>query len=199
MANRELRALRVLVVDGHPERLRQITESAKKLGHDVIPEIDLGRVGKVTRAQRPDVALVIVGEGSERALQLIDAIVHEATCPVIAVLATQDRKFVEDAAGRGIFAYLTIGDDTDEVQSSIDIVLRRFSEYHGLQGAFERRAVTERAKGVLMERHGVEEREAFEMLRDEARRTNRKIVDVAGAMLGSHRLLTGERAPAPEA
>ena len=50
-----------------------------------------------------------------------------------------------------------------------------------------------------MERHGVEEREAFEMLRDEARRTNRKIVDVAGAMLGSHRLLTGERAPAPEA
>ena len=84
MADRELHPLRVLVVDGHPERLRQITESAKELGHDVIPEIDLARVGKVTRAQRPDVALVIVGEGSERALQLIDAIVHEATCPVIA-------------------------------------------------------------------------------------------------------------------
>lgn len=40
---------------------------------------------------------------------------------------------------------------------SLDIVLRRFAEYHDLEGAFGRRAITERAKGILMERHSVDD------------------------------------------
>ena len=46
------------------------------------------------------------------------------------------------------------------------IVLRRFAEYHDLEGAFGRRALTERAKGILMERHSIDEDRAFEMLRE---------------------------------
>ena len=65
----------------------------------------------------------------------------------------------------------------------------RFAEYHNLEGAFSRRAVTERAKGILMERHGIDEREAFEILRTEARHSNRELVDIAGAVLTGHRLL----------
>ena len=68
-------------------------------------------------------------------------------------------------------------------------MLRRFAEYHNLEGAFSRRAVTERAKGILMERHSIEEREAFEMLRSEGRHLNRKLVEIAEAVLTSHRLL----------
>jgi AmiR/NasT family two-component response regulator len=68
-------------------------------------------------------------------------------------------------------------------------VLRRFTEYHDLEGAFGRRAVTERAKGILMERHSIDELAAFEMLREHARSTNRKLVDVASAVVDGHRLL----------
>jgi AmiR/NasT family two-component response regulator len=68
-------------------------------------------------------------------------------------------------------------------------VLRRFAEYHDLEGAFGRRAITERAKGILMERHSIEERAAFELLRNDARSTNRKLVDVASAVVDGHRLL----------
>jgi AmiR/NasT family two-component response regulator len=74
-------------------------------------------------------------------------------------------------------------------QSSIDIVLRRFAEYHELEGAFGRRAVTERAKGILMERHSIDDASAFEMLRDHSRNANRKLVDVAAAVVDGHRLL----------
>ena len=56
------------------------------------------------------------------------------------------------------------------MQSAIDIVLRRFAEYHALEGGVRTPAVTERAKGILMERHDVDEHAAFNMLRDEARR-----------------------------
>ncbi len=87
-----------------------------------------------------------------------------------------------------MFAYITDAEAKDW-QSSIDIVLRRFTEYHDLQGAFGRRAVTERAKGILMERHSVDEAAAFQMLRDHARSANRKLVDVAGAVVDGHALL----------
>ena len=63
------------------------------------------------------------------------------------------------------------------------------AEYQGLEGAFARRAITERAKGIQMERHSVDEKRAFEMLRDEARRSNRKVIEVAEAVTVSVNLL----------
>ena len=142
----------------------------------------------MTARERPDVAFVGLGESSEHALQLVEQIVHEATCPVIALIHARDPGFVKEASKRGVFAYITDADAQDW-QSSIDIVLRRFTEYHDLEGAFGRRAITERAKGILMERHSVDEPVAFEMLREHARTTNRKLVDVASAVVDGHRLL----------
>jgi AmiR/NasT family two-component response regulator len=72
----------------------------------------------------------------------------------------------------------------------LDITLRRFAEYHNLQGAFGRRAQTERAKGILMERYQVDERHAFEMLRDHARHNGQKLVHVAQSVLDGHLLLS---------
>jgi response regulator NasT len=120
---------------------------------------------------------------------LIDRIVHEAACPVIAVLDVQDRAFINEAAKRGIFAYVADGHDAEEMQSAIHIVLRRFAEYHSLEGAFAWRAVTERAKVILMERHNIDEQVAFDMLRDESRRTHRKVVDLAEAVIAGRPML----------
>jgi AmiR/NasT family two-component response regulator len=189
------RTLRVLIVDGQAERLREVTTTVTSLGHDVVAGgVDLASVGQVTVAELPDVALVIVGENSQQALELIRTIVREAACPVIAILDLQDRAFIDRAARLGIFSYIAHGGDLEEMQSSIDIALERFAEYHALEGAFGRRAVTERAKGILMERHDLDEQQAFQMLRDHARRSNRKIVDIAESILASHRLLPGGRA-----
>ena len=191
--------LRVLVSDGPGVRLDQVTRTVADLGHDVIArESSLTDVASITATERPDVAIVIVHEGTAKALELIDRIVHEAACPVIAVLDVQDRAFIQEAAKRGIFAYIAHGDDPQEMQSSMDIVLRRFAEYHDLEGAFGRRAVVERAKGILMERHDIDEQAAFTMLRDAARRRNRKLVDVAEALVVSRALLPDRSDDAPD-
>ena len=183
--------LEVLIAHERADRLAQVTAVVVGLGHEVIDRtIALREVGPATVEARPDVAIVIVGHDSgPQALLAIDALVKQAACPVIALLDVQDSAFIREAAKRGIFAYIADGDDPEELQSSIDIVLRRFAEYHDLEGAFGRRAVTERAKGILMERHSVDERAAFDMLREQARSTNRKLVDVATAVVDGHRLL----------
>jgi response regulator NasT len=158
------------------------------LGHDVIArEIEVADIGAVTARERPDVALVGLGESSDHALGPIEKIVQEAACPVIVLLHAPDPAFVKEASKPGVSAHITDA-DADDWQSSIDIVLRRFAEYHDLEGAFGRRALTERAKGIVMGRHGVDEATAFEMLRDHSRTANRKLIDLA-AVVDGHRLL----------
>ena len=186
--------LRILVADGRREILDEVAHTVSGLGHDVVGEADLGDVAALTASLRPDAAIVIVGESSAHALELIGRIVTEASCPVIAILDVEDEAFIREAARRGIFAYVTMGREAAALQSSLDVVLSRFAEYHGLEGAFARRAITERAKGILMERHAVDEKQAFTMLREEARRTNHKITDVAEAVALSVNLLPRSQA-----
>lgn len=189
----------MLVANERQDRLAVVATAVIALGHQVIArEIDVADVGAVTARERPDVALVGLGESSEHALSLIDKIVHEAACPVIALLHEPDPEFVKEASRRGVFAFVT-DDDIDDWQSAIDIVLRRFAEYHDLQGAFGRRATIERAKGILMERHGIGEVAAFELLRERSRADNRKLIDLANAVIDGHRLLPRQaEAPSPD-
>ena len=74
----------------------------------------------------------------------------------------------------------------EELHGALEIVLQRFAEFQGLEGAFGRRTVTERANGILMERHGMDERRAFELLRSQSRKTGGKVVDVAEAVVVGH-------------
>jgi response regulator NasT len=189
MNYRETDHLRVLIANERKDRLAVVAPIVVALGHQVIArEIDVEDVGAVTARERPDVALVGLGESSAHALDLIDKIVREAACPVIVLIHARDPQFVKEASKRGVFAHISDA-DVDDWQSSIDIVLRRFAEYHDLEGAFGRRALIERAKGILMERHSIDDTDAYEMLREHSRINNRKLIDLATAVVDGHRLL----------
>lgn len=189
MNYRDTEHLRVLIANERKDRLALVAPIVAALGHEVIArEIEVSDVGAVTARERPDVALVGLGESSDHALGLIEKIVQEAACPVIVLIHARDPEFVKEASKRGVFAHIS-DDDVEDWQSSIDIVLRRFAEYHDLEGAFGRRALIERAKGVLMERHSISDATAFEMLREHSRTANRKLIDIATAVVDGHRLL----------
>ncbi len=189
MRDREIKKLRVLIANERRDRLALVAPAVKELGHEVVArEVDVADVGAVTARERPDLALVGLGESSEHALDLIEKIVRQAACPVIVLLHARDPGFIREASKRGVFASLSVA-EVEDWQSAIDIVLRRFAEYQDLQGAFGRRAIIERAKGILMERHSVDEAAAFAMLHDRSRDDNHKLVDLATAILDGHSLL----------
>ena len=196
MSYRETEHLRVLIANERKDRLAIVAPIVASLGHEVIArEIDVNNVGPVTARERPDVALVGLGESSDHALTLIERIVQEAACPVIVLIHSPDPAFVREASKRGIFAHISDA-DVEDWQSSIDIVLRRFAEFHDLEGAFGRRALIECAKGILMERHAIDGVAAFTMLREHSRIDNRKLIDLATAVVDGHRLLPKQpRAP----
>jgi response regulator NasT len=138
-----------LIANQRADRLDILARVVGGLGHDVIArEIDVSEVGAVTARERPDVALVGLGESSDHALELITEIVRGAFCPVIALLEAYDADWVDQAAQRGVYAYI-VDTRPEELQSAIDITLRRFSEFQTVQGAFERRTAETLRETVL--------------------------------------------------
>ena len=195
MVEDQIQHLRVLIANERRDRLELLARVVSGLGHAVIArEIDVTAVAAVTAREQPDVALVGLGLSSQHALELIEQIVQESSCPVIALLSAEDPAYVREAAKRGVFAYL-VDTTPEELQSAIDVTLQRFTEYHNLQGAFGRRAVIEQAKGILMARHSIDAEKAFGMLRDHSQHNGNKLVDVATAIVDSHLLLLPAASP----
>jgi len=195
VAEREREHLRVLIANQPRDPLALVQKLVEALGHDVItPRLEGDAIAAVIAETRPDVALVTIGDDTRHALVLIDQIVLEAACPVIALVDAPDSEHLREAAKRGVFAYVA-DRNGDNWQSAIDIGLRRFSDFRRLEAAFARRAVIERAKGILMERHSIDETIAFRLLRKHSRTTNRRLIDVAGAVAAGHALLPGPDGP----
>ena len=182
-------SLRILIANERKDRLERIAEVVTGLGHEVISsELEVSEVAAATEREQPDLAFVGLGVSGIHALDMISEIVKEASCPVIALLEAEDPTWVNEAAKRGIFAYIVNG-NPGEMQSAIDITIRRYAEYTNLEGAFARRAVIERAKGIMMARQAIDEKRAFELLRAQSQQTGRKLFQVAESVVESHLLL----------
>lgn len=185
----ERRQLRILIANERKDRLERIATIVTGLGHEVISrELEVADVAAATEREHPDLAFVGLGISGEHALDMISEIVREASCPVIALLESDDPTWVNEAAKRGIFAYIVDG-RAEEMQSTIDITLRRYAEYSNLEGAFARRAVIERAKGIMMARQSIDENRAFELMRSQSQKSGQKLFDIAKAVVDSHLLL----------
>src|SRR5215217_4804098 len=180
--------LTVLLADEDEDALTRLGQVLHDLGHEVTP----------FAVSVEEAADLIVREDADHALALIAEAVETASGPVIAQLrGRDDLDFVARAAEHGISAFME-SNDPREVQASIEVTIRRYREaarlaekVQQLETALERRAVIERAKGILMERHGVDDKAAFGLLRDHARSGNRRVVDVAKAVVDGHALLPG--------
>jgi AmiR/NasT family two-component response regulator len=182
--------LRVLVADEQPAPLEQMADMARSLGHDVVAvELAVSSAARAIREQSPALAIVCLHKDAGHALELVEQIVDEASCPVIVQSSGDDPDFAARAAERGVFAF-TAPVEPDALQAAIEVAVRRFEELEelaeqveNLEGAIQRRALVERAKGILMERQGIDERAAFELLRERARSSNRTLVEVAESVL----------------
>jgi response regulator NasT len=188
--------LRILAADEDEATLGAIDELLAALGHTVTAHaVTLAEAAHLIAREEPDLSVVAVDADDQHALDLIEEI-HEYACgPIIALLGEHKPQFVGAAAERGIDAFARPR-FLDEVQGAIELALHRHADtarlteqVEQLASALQRRGTIERAKGILMERHGVDEREAFELLRRQARRSNRRVIDLAHAVAAGHALL----------
>jgi len=194
--------LSILVADEETEALHSTARVLDDLGHTVAAyAVSVEEAAERIAEEDPDVSVVAVHHDLDHALDLIDELSESARGPVVAIVETGNagRDFLATAAARGIDGFAR-SEEPAEVQGALEVALRRHrqeaeltAQVTQLETALERRAVIERAKGILMERHGIDERAAFEMLRAHARNRGRKVVDVAAAVVEGHPLLPRRR------
>jgi response regulator NasT len=193
--------LRILLANERKEDLRALGDVLDALGHEVTPfAVSVAEATELIAREEPDIAFVVLDGDDEHGLALISETVTFASGPVlVTVRQAESAATIARAADMGIAGYVDSWEPAD-VQGAIEVALRRYREEERLhekvaqlESALDRRAIIERAKGVLMERHSVAERDAFELLRDQARSTGRRVVDVAQTVLDGHALLPPNR------
>jgi AmiR/NasT family two-component response regulator len=189
--------LRVLLANEHESDLRQLGAVLESLGHDVMPfAVSVAEAVELIAREDPDVAFVVFDGNDQHGLALISETVEFASGPVlVSVREAESSRTIAQAADMGIAGYVDSWEPQD-VQAAIEVALARYGEERRLtekvaqlESALDRRSTIERAKGILMERHSVDDRRAFELLREHARNSSRRVVDVAQTVLDGHALL----------
>ena len=180
MGAAENRPLRVLLF-GDADRLALTSRVVRELGHVATREhVDADA----------DVAIVAIGTGSARTLPFVERVAATVSCPVVVCPAEADESFIGSTAESGVMTCV-VGHRPETWRQVIGIALRPFADYQHLLAALQRRAVIERAKGVLMERYGAREQSAFDLIRMQARSSNRRAVDVAQSFLDGDPIVSG--------
>jgi AmiR/NasT family two-component response regulator len=186
-------ALRALVADERPDTLDAAADLVRAAGHEVLacsarPE----RVAALAAEHDVELVVVAMHRDGPHALALVDRLNDTARCPVVLLLDDDNPDLVARALDRGVDAYADRA-TPGALQTAIDLAGRRFAAHE----ASERRSAIERAKGVLMERHDIDEKDAYRRLRAEARARRVSVAELAEAVLHTRGLLPGRRPPEP--
>jgi AmiR/NasT family two-component response regulator len=197
----DLPRLRVLITDERADVLERLAGLVRDAGHEPVAcEAGVSDAAKAVERERPDVAIVGVEENVGHALELLDALSSAGGVPVVVALEDVDEQFIAEAAERDVFANAAPM-DRDTLITALRLAHSRALQLRGaladrvrqLEERMQRRAIVERAKGVLMERHDLSEPAAYEMLRRHARNERQPLTTVADAVLRARRLLPDRR------
>jgi AmiR/NasT family two-component response regulator len=194
--------LAIVVANENEATVERAAALVTSAGHRVIArETALDTVGRAVSLSEADLAVVAVHRDADHALALVEQINDTAPCPVVLLLDDEDPALIRRALDRGLTAYVTRR-TPEALASAIALAQRRFAELRDLgrqvrdlEAGSNRRALIERAKGVVMERQGIDERHAYALLRGHAREHRLSISDVAQAVMHAHELLPGPEKP----
>jgi response regulator NasT len=190
--------MRVLIIDPDEARAALVAQGLA----DVKPlEVRRASTFDETEAAAfaPDV-IVIASESPDRDTleSLRDANVHNPK-PVVMFVDRSAPGLAEAAVEAGVAAYVVDGLQENRVRPILEVAMSRFSLMQRLRGDLEKaqadlaaRKTIERAKGLLMKERGMDEDQAFKLLRKLAMDTGRPLGAVAADLLAFAGVLKGK-------
>jgi len=168
-----------------------LVETLRAEGYEVVAETGRGDEAVTLVAEhQPDLALLDVKMPGIDGIEAARAISVEKTTAVVLLTAFSQREFVERATEAGAMAYLVKPYQRSELVPAIETALARFREARALEdrvgdlsGQLEVRKVVDRAKGQLIDSHGLSEGDAFRFLQQQAMSNRRTMAEVAEEVL----------------
>ncbi len=189
--------LRILIADDEAIRVMTLRTQLRALGFEVVAEATNGRQAvELAERHHPDLAILDIKMPELDGIAAAREITARRPIPVILLTAYSEPELVERATEAGVFAYLVKPVSEEDLLPTILLARARFEEFRVLQKevadlreALEARKVIERAKGILMKRLGISEAEAFRRMQVQSQKENKKLVEIARAIVTAHGVL----------
>jgi response regulator NasT len=195
------KSLRIAIADDEADMRDFFERMLPRCGHQVLSIAQTGKqLVEHCRQLAPDLVITDIKMPDLDGIEASIEINRERPVPVILVSAYHDPALIERAEIDHVSAYLVKPISFADLQPAIAVAMRRFEELQALRQecvdlkqALSDRKVIERAKGLLMQAAGVDEREAFRRLQSLASESNRKLIDAAQQVLALETALAPQR------
>jgi response regulator NasT len=188
---------RVLLVNDTDKPIAELCQALEAHGYEVLPLVATSReLTEAIKRERPDIVIVDTESPSRDTLEQLALMHASAPRPVVMFSHDGDQQLIRAAVGAGVTTYVVDGLAPERLAPILEVALARFAEESRLrqrlaevEQELANRKVIDRAKGLLMEKRGMSEAQAYEAMRSQAMKQSVKIVEVARRLIAMSDLL----------
>jgi response regulator NasT len=188
-------AVRVVIAEDEAIIRLDLKETLEEEGYEVVGETGRGDDAvQLVREHKPDIAILDIKMPGLDGLQAAREITTERGAAVLILTAFSQRDLIEQARDAGALAYLVKPFQRSELIPAVEVALGRFQEMRaledevkGLEDQLETRRLVDRAKGLLMDKQGLSENDAFSYIQKTAMSERTTMKSVAQQIIdGGH-------------
>ena len=184
-------SFRVLIADDDPIIRLDLKQMLENLGYEVVGEAGDGKQAvEAAREQKPDVCILDVKMPVMDGIEAVSIITEEGIAPTILLTAYSDKELVDRAKDAGVFAYLVKPFKPSDLPPAIEVARSRFEqnlelgkEITNLNEKLEARKLVDRAKGILMAEHNINEAESYRRIQIQSMNLRKSMREVAEAII----------------
>jgi response regulator NasT len=188
--------LRVVIADDESIIRLDLRETLQRMGHNVVAEAGDGRSAvDLVRQHRPDLAILDVKMPELDGVDAAKEIARDRLAPVLLLTAYSQQDLVQRAMDAGVFAYVVKPFTESDLSPAIGVATARFREFdtiseqaESLAAALETRKLVDRAKGILIDKHGMKEQEAFRRIQQQSMNSRKSMREIAEAIIIANEL-----------
>jgi response regulator NasT len=184
-------SLRILLIDQNATRASVLEEGLREAGYTTVTVLrDTANLLRRIVDADPDVICIDLENPNRDVLEQMFQVSRVVRRPVAMFVDRSDADMIKAAVESGVGAYVVDGLKKERVKSVVDMAVSRFKAFNDLRDELDRakqalgeRKLIERAKGILMKQHSLSEDEAYALLRKAAMSDNKRLVDIAQAVV----------------
>jgi response regulator NasT len=183
--------LTILVIDENPDRAAVVERGLVEAGYTRVAKIGAS-VNLVSRIQAlaPDVIIIDLENPDRDTLEQMFQVSRAIQRPIAMFVDQSDSDTIRAAVEAGVSSYVVDGLRQDRIKPIVEMAISRFAAFDTLrrerdeaQAKLADRKTIEKAKGLLMKRKGLEEEEAYALMRRTAMQQNRRLVEIAESVI----------------
>ncbi|WP_374943784.1 ANTAR domain-containing response regulator [Sphingomonas sp.] len=189
--------MRIAIIDTSTTRAAIISDGLREAGLDDLIVVDpAGPLLAQLESARPEVVLVNLENPSRDVLEDFFTMTRALARPIAMFVDQSDTESTAAAVDAGVSAYIVDGLAKQRIKPVLDLAVRRFQAFARLQdelaearSALADRTTIDKAKAILMKRRHLDEPAAYALLRSHAMQSNRRIAEIAEAIVTSDALI----------